>query len=524
MAIRVVRNSAGNCINFIGTSNPAYWNACLSASLNSEDNTRIDIVNDIRTASSADTVYEFYAVPFSEFRDADDNSFANATAAMTYINANANVASNTGSFTLSASDTLDFSTDDTNTTVLVDNGDSYAVNSIQAVLNDDGHITINKHGTQTAIFTDLRIANASIDGAAVSSTGATAVNELNALFSQTGSAVASAPVFTSQATYNINTGDSINLMVAATGGVGFEYSSLPTGLAVNSLNRRNVIGSIATAGTYTFDVTAVNHFGSVTQTVTLNVSSSFSNTKGVSFGTSMYLGANAALLDATLGRSANGAGSGDAWTISLWVKPATISGGQTIFYYGSADTTNGGLLDLRITSSGKLRFQYGSANNHIRLTSTNVEFSANTWTHLLVSYDGGTTGASSADVNNYYGRFGVYIDGAQITTVNTHNNYGWSGAVSGQNLRVGRLSSGNYLTSGTKVEEIAIWSSDQSGNVSAIYNSGTPFDLTTLTTGPAHWWRMGDGDTYSVIQDNVGTAHFVMYNMTASNIVNVTIP
>jgi hypothetical protein len=40
-----------------------------------------------------------------------------------------------------------------------------------------------------------------------------------------------------------------------------------------------------------------------------------------------------------------------------------------------------------------------------------------------------------------------------------------------------------------------------------------------LTTSPTHWWRMGDGDTYSTIQDNVGSAHFVMYNMTAANIV-----
>lgn len=520
MTIRVVRNDAGNCINFVGTSNPAYWNACLSASVNAEDGSRIDVINDIRTATTNETVYEFYAVPYTDFRDRDGGEFADAAAAVAYINANANVATNTGSFTLSETDTLDFDTDDTDTTILVDNGDSYAVNSIQAVLNDDGHITINKHGTQKAIFTDLRVANASIGGTPVSSVGSTAVNELNALFSQTGAATAAAPVITSQTSYNITTGDSVNLVVAATGGVGYEYSSLPAGLAVNSLNRRNIVGSIAAAGTYTFDVTAVNHFGSTTQTITLNVASGFSNTKSVSFGSSMYLGANAALLDGALGRSGNGAGAGDAWTISLWVKPATISGGQTLFYYGSADTTNGGHLDLRMTSTGKLRFQYGSSNNFIRLTSQNAEFTTGTWVHVLIAYDGGTTGASSGSLSDYYSRFCVYIDGVEITTVNSHGNYGWSGAISGENLRVGRLSSGNYLTAGTKVEEIAVWSSDQKTNTSSIYNAGVPFDLSTLATGPAHWWRMGDGDTYSVIQDNVGTAHFVMYNMTGSNIVN----
>lgn len=31
---------------------------------------------------------------------------------------------------------------------------------------------------------------------------------------------------------------------------------------------------------------------------------------------------------------------------------------------------------------------------------------------------------------------------------------------------------------------------------------------------------IGNGDAYPNIQDNVGTAHFVMYNMTAADIVN----
>ena len=43
------------------------------------------------------------------------------------------------------------------------------------------------------------------------------------------------------------------------------------------------------------------------------------------------------------------------------------------------------------------------------------------------------------------------------------------------------------------IDEVAIWNSDQSANVSAIYNSGTPDDLTSLS--PVHWWRMGDNDS-----------------------------
>ena len=60
--IRVVRNDAGNCINFVGTTNPAYWNACLSAVVDSEDPTRINVINDIRTQAAEEPVYEFYKI------------------------------------------------------------------------------------------------------------------------------------------------------------------------------------------------------------------------------------------------------------------------------------------------------------------------------------------------------------------------------------------------------------------------------------------------------------------------------
>ena len=61
-----------------------------------------------------------------------------------------------------------------------------------------------------------------------------------------------------------------------------------------------------------------------------------------------YLGANASLLDAILGRAGNGSGSGDAWTISFWIKGSTsTNNGQTVFNIGDNDTTNGGHLYVR---------------------------------------------------------------------------------------------------------------------------------------------------------------------------------
>ena len=137
MAIRIVRNDAGNCVNFYGTTNPTYWNACLSGEVDPTDDTKINIINDIRTAAEGETIYEFYQMEFTEFADADGNAFATAQEAADYITEKANVHGNAGGgFALTASDTLDMSRDATNTTVLFDDGSAHAVNSIQAVVAD----------------------------------------------------------------------------------------------------------------------------------------------------------------------------------------------------------------------------------------------------------------------------------------------------------------------------------------------------------------------------------------------------
>ena len=74
--IKIKRNEAGNCITFEGSSNPVYWNSCLSGELDSSDNTLINVVNDIITAQSGTTEYEFFRIPYTDFIDADGNAFA----------------------------------------------------------------------------------------------------------------------------------------------------------------------------------------------------------------------------------------------------------------------------------------------------------------------------------------------------------------------------------------------------------------------------------------------------------------
>ncbi len=525
MAIKVVRNNAGNCINFVGSSNPVYWNSCLSGEVDSVDNTRVNVVNDVRTVEAGTKIYEFFQIPYTSFAEADGTAFTSATECATYITNQCNVASNTGQFILSSSDTLDFTLDATNTTILVNNGDAYSVNAIRAVANESSHINILQHTGDVAIFTDLRVANASINGSAVNSTLATAVNELNAFFQQSGGASGTAPVITSATTVNLTQGDTLNYELTATNGVAYEWTNLPSGVATVDGNVRKLIGGSSLAeATYTITAKAINYFGQDTETISLVVSAPpFSDTKSVKFVSGDYLGANASLLDSELGRSSNGSGSSDAWTVSWWFKaPAHTNNKQTMFYFGDNDAANGGRIRMRFVGSlNSMIFQYGSDNNNITWGSANNILPSEEWKHITMTYDGGTTGSSSGDISSYYSRFKFFIDGSEVTSNGTfsEDNYGYTASIDPDNLRVGREISGDYMKPNAFIDEMAVWDSDQSSNISLIYNSGTTHDLSNLTDAPSHYWHMGDGDTYPTIQDKIGTAHFVMYNMVAADIV-----
>jgi len=350
-------------------------------------------------------------------------------------------------------------------------------------------------------------------------------DELNAIFSSSGS-TGQLPEITSGNSISLVEGETINYELTANYGVGYEWSGLPSGVTTAVGNVRRLIGgSSVLSGTYNITAKAINYFGEDTLSITLTVSDPpFANTKSVEFQNNDYCGANAALLDSVLGRSGNGSGSGDAWTVSTYFKAGTATNAsQTIFYFGAQDVANNGQLQLKYNGSlNRIELRYGSNNNRINLVTNNNTMPSGQWKHLMVTYDGGTTGASSGSLSNYYSRFSIYIDGVAQVTTDSHSNYGFTGAISGQNLRIGRWNSGQNLRNGCKVDELAVWDSDQGSSVSAIYNSGTPHDLSALSAPPSHWWRMGDEDFYPVLQDSgdTGGCHFLMYNMTAGNIVS----
>jgi len=390
------------------------------------------------------------------------------------------------------------------------------LNSLQAYLINplDVVVSIKDLARDIDIFTGIPFAEFIDDSAiAYGATAPLTVNALNAVF--TGSGSDNAPVITSTLTVNTTEGVTINYEMVATGGVGYEWTNLPAGLA------------IAADGVYTPTMKAVNYFGSDTETLTITVSNPpYSNTKSVNFNNNDYMNASA-LTSNPMYRAANGAGASDAWTICGWFKGGTSSdSNQTIISYGGTDKDNEGRVWVYWdgnSSKEQIVLKFGSEDDWLRFTTPDNSLVDNTWVHFIITYDGGTTGSNGGSINDYYSRFEIWLDGVSQTLTKENSNDGWDSSIKNEQFRIGEVVfGGEHMRNNDKVDEVAIWSSDQTANVAAIYNGGTTHDLSALTTAPDNWWRMGDGDTFPTITDQISTLDFTMFNMTVGDIVNDT--
>ena len=142
-------------------------------------------------------------------------------------------------------------------------------------------------------------------------------------------------------------------------------------------------------------------------------------------------------------------------------------------------------LDV-VTSSGTTpgdRFQFVLASGRMQVYfGTNASMSGETrinnndWNHFAVFKNG--TNAS------------LYLNG--ILEASTTSAPPTLSSNAGKNLKIGstQIFAGYYIDG--EFDEVALWGSDQSSNLSSIYTGSKPANLSSLN--PDHWWRMGDGD------------------------------
>lgn len=156
-------------------------------------------------------------------------------------------------------------------------------------------------------------------------------------------------------------------------------------------------------------------------------------------------------------------------SLSAWVKFDVVNVQQTIV--AKRTSAIGVYFQLSLTSSGKIQFYNQSFASDARALSVD------TWYHLAVVHTGGTGGTTV-----------IYIDGSGVSFNN--NNTGDLNSTS--TLAIGRLNStyGQYMNG--LIDEVGVWTTALSAsNISTIYNSGVPGDISSLS--PYYYYRMGDG-------------------------------
>ncbi len=174
----------------------------------------------------------------------------------------------------------------------------------------------------------------------------------------------------------------------------------------------------------------------------------------------------------------------NALSVSCWFNYNTLS--SSVNGIVSKDSTSRIDGNWYIsTQNATIRFLLKTANGQDALNSGTI--SLNSWNHLLCVWNGST--------------MSIYINGTLDNSISLSNATGTLG-LRNTDVLIGRRLVGSFsdgFFSGN-IDEVAVWNSDQSANASAIYNSGVPNDIASLS--PVSWWRCGDSDTAPILSDN----------------------
>tara|TARA_Y100000296_G_C5177756_1_gene261172 strand:- start:1275 stop:2000 length:726 start_codon:yes stop_codon:yes gene_type:complete len=191
-------------------------------------------------------------------------------------------------------------------------------------------------------------------------------------------------------------------------------------------------------------------------------------------------------------------GSGDI-SVSLWIKTSSASWYDLEFPIVMYSSLGSGTAIGRTYGQGANRvISIGYSNGSTKLNDGN-------WHHLVWTRE-----ISS-------GNMAGYVDGNPTPEVTSTSvgTYVYNFRIGAYTNSIGTAS----LWFDGLVDEVSYWNSVlTTGEISTIYNSGTPIDLTSLN--PISWWRMGDGDSFPTLTDH-GSAGSdgTMTNMVAGDIV-----
>ena len=194
-------------------------------------------------------------------------------------------------------------------------------------------------------------------------------------------------------------------------------------------------------------------------------------------------------------------GDNNSYSISAWIKTTQDAAGGLYWYSGAT------IIELRneypagshvafnfgisyTLAGGYSILTFGRSDDYLtgaELVSSTADVNDGNWHHVAITIDNNDYIFYVDGSNTASGTFSVASGDCSVGAIASNMQIGLRTRDGGQKDR-------NYFDG--NIDELAIWDSTlTSGNITSIYNSGQPADLTSLS--PIAWWRLGEDASFS---------------------------
>ena len=187
-------------------------------------------------------------------------------------------------------------------------------------------------------------------------------------------------------------------------------------------------------------------------------------------------------------------------TFSAWIKPTATNLLGVILHTPRNTGASDSQFQVLIDNGNRLRFQIQDTGTYVY--SNAGVFTADTWSHILVCYDGTLTASD---------RGKIFIDGIDQTSAVNINVTSFTTSIG--SLYISEHSQGFWNPFSGNIDELAIWSgTDFRNDVATIYNSGVPNNLNSNgLTAPTSWYRFEEGSGTTIADSGSSTNNATIY-------------